>query len=121
MLAKSYDSNVQLAKDYQPFSDALNKWYTRLWTLDPESRPTSALLMKELIPSIDCYIDEIGQTKTNRTDSMLAMPSPPMRPQAPTPRRMAGIQTPRASDRRSSYEGNDYAVLSWELRMREID
>lgn len=108
-LVKAYDPDTTLAKDYQPFSDVLNKWYTKLWVIDPQSRATSATLMKELIPYIDCYIGVAGQPKTHRTDSML---SPIMRPQAPTPRRMA---------RMPSYEGNDYAVLSSELRLRELD
>jgi hypothetical protein len=54
----------------------------------------------------------------HRTDSMLAMPFPPIRPQAPTPLRTAGMRTPRSSDDRPSYEGNDYTALSAELRLR---
>ncbi|KAF3052179.1 hypothetical protein E8E11_006864 [Didymella keratinophila] len=69
MLAKFYDPNVKLAKAYQPFSDVLNKWYTKLWVIDPEWRATSVSLMKQLIPFIDCYIGVVGQPKTHRMDN----------------------------------------------------
>jgi serine/threonine protein kinase len=118
MLEISCDVTEPLARDYKPFSDILNKWYRRMWVVDPELRATSASLLKELMPFIDCYIGVSKKPETHRTDSMLVMQDvvPELaRPQAPTPKRMmGGLRMP-------SYEGNDYGPLSSELRLREID
>lgn len=93
--------------------------------VDPDLRATSASLVKELIPFVDCYIGIIRKPETHRTDSMLVMQTvnPPIdRPQAPAHQQtVASLRKPRGSEQSPSYEGNGYAILSSELRLRETD
>nr|GFD38217.1 hypothetical protein [Tanacetum cinerariifolium] len=94
--------------------------------VDPELRTTSASLVKELIPFIDCYIGIVEQPQMDRKDSMLVaqtIPSLDTHHQAPAYRLdVAGLRTPHELQQKPSYEGTDYALFSSEHgHLREIN
>lgn len=116
------DANTSISRSYVPFSDELNKWYTKLWTADWTHRVTSAALAKDLIPLIDGYLcGEKVDLKKCRTDSVLVAQTatPPATPPRTIthdqvgyrPQVKAGLHNP---NRAPSYQGNDYPPLSSE-------